>query len=159
MSDLSQRLAYKNNIARHLTEMSRLSGRDVSRNELLSIEATASVRESASRIREAPSRCFEIGFDEKASARFLELIKKLHQLNPSSIYVWTTLSSYCGVLGLPSIMELNLGFEYSSSREGIIVLVTANFLDKLLLDFYEAAAGERRLKVELMGENWSKVHY
>ena len=100
-----------------------------------------------------------MGFAEKSSARFQMFVHALGQLNPSPVYVWTPLSNVCGLLRPVSLSEVNFGFDFAVNPEGILVIMTADLLDKMLLDYSAGEAGEELLEVEIAGERWAQARY
>jgi hypothetical protein len=102
---------------------------------------------------------FEVGFQAKQEARFAEFVRKLAQANSDDVYVWTDASNSCGLLRPVPLLDLDLAFPFDWSPDGVLVLITADFADKLLLDFFEDDSGEPRLAVEVSGAHWGHVRY
>lgn len=158
--EMVRRLTYRHNIASHLSQLSHLVNREVTADDLLSLEATEAIREqSRSLLKNDPLKKFQIQFSEKAEARFAAFIKNLHALNPKPIYIWTDHTIECGLYEVGSILEINFKFEYSKFPAGIMSFVTKDFSDKLLLDFFEESNGERFIEIELTGDHWPSCTY
>jgi len=145
------------NIARHLTELSHLTKRQVTEAELLSLEQTRDLRERSASAPKA-SQKFQIPFAERGSTRFLELIRAAYDRNPGPIYLWTEGAISCGVLKLGSILHFNTAFDFGIERNGVISLVSEDLGSRIVLDFYEED-GEQILEVELAGSEWGDLRY
>ena len=158
MTHAPARMALNKNLPRHLSELSRLVGREVTREDLMSLEETEAIREQAKRVKLVPFWTFEIPFADKSSPRFRWLMKGLAALNPTPVYVWTPLSNVCGLLRPVALSDVNFGFDFNLSAEGILVILTADLSDKLLLDYSEES-DEQKLEIELSGEHWGTARY
>ena len=154
MSDLQQAVAFRMNIGRHLTQLSQLTGSLVKQEMLLSVKDTESERERAKMIEFAPAHHAAVGFPERSSARFQQLIAALRKMNPSKVYIWTPLSNVCGVLRPVPLGNIRWDFEFDLIPEGILILLTEDLCDKMLLDFSENSAMRQELEIELSGQHW-----
>ncbi len=141
---------------RHLRELGQLVGRTLTADDLLSIEDTESLRVHALSVVRAPSWRCQIPFADMQSPRFAHLVEKLQMANPSPVYVWTLLSNICGILRPIALSELRFDFDFTSLPDGILVLLTADFQNQMLLDFSEGEAAEQRLEIEVSGAQWAK---
>lgn len=153
------RLRQKLNLKRYLAELSALTGGSVQADELVSLEQTASLREAQQKFGALPTSSSEIPFSERGSERFKEFVRRLHDTNPSSVYVWTQRTIDCGALLIPSLMAIRWDFDFAVNEEGMLAFVTSDMADSLLLDFSELHNGEQRMKVETQGANWEGVAY
>jgi hypothetical protein len=159
MNDLSRKLAYCRNIKAYLSQLKALTNQDVTEEDLLSLDVVEDIREKSKGLIEKPKRKLVIPFEEKKEVRFQRFVQNLNQLNPSPVYIWTESTNSCGLFEIPSIAKFNFDFEYSVNREGIIVLLTKDFTDKMVLDFGEDAKGARLLEIELIGDHWPSATY
>ncbi len=159
MSDLEQRLAYKKNLKYCLLELAHLTKKQPSESQLLPLNAKDGIRKEASQLQGKPCLKFRIDFEGKKSPRFSHFVERLYQSNPSPIYIWTELTDACGLFEIDSILEFDFGFSYDVNREGLILLLAKNMIDKMTLDFYENSQGQKILEVEITGDNWSTVIY
>ncbi|NIM40576.1 MAG: hypothetical protein GTN84_06165 [Hydrogenophaga sp.] len=143
----------------YLEELAPLVGAPVAVAELGPIEQPAALQKAAKVIDPEPLQSFEMPFSERCSAQFLDFIKRLCCANPSAVYIWTPRTDACGVYlaGPISTIKYNFGFDINS--EGVLVFLTEDVQDRLLLDFFSSSAGEHRMKVEVQGRNWSEVKY
>ncbi|RYZ09382.1 MAG: hypothetical protein EOO73_03540 [Myxococcales bacterium] len=158
MSELANKLAYRNEIRRHLAELTRLLGREVRADELLSLEDTQRVR-GALNGEEEPSRSFVIPFDDKSSPRWALFVSNLSATLSGNVYLWTPASNECGLLRPVPLGAVDFTFEFETIPEGIVSIVSEELGDRMVLDFSEEAQQGRVLEVEQFGETWGKVAY
>lgn len=159
MPSSSGKLRQKLNLKRYLAELSALTGGSVQDDELVSLEQTAALREAQQKFGALPMSFSEISFSERGSERFREFVRRLHDANPSPVYVWTQRTIDCGALLIPSLMAIRWDFDFAVNEEGMLAFVTSDMADSLLLDFSELHDGEQRMKVETQGANWEGVAY
>jgi len=101
---------------------------------------------------------FDIPFSEKSGTRFRAFLRHLADANPSDVYIWTPASNICGVLKPLSLSEFDVAFPFDVNPEGVLVILTADFSDQLLLDYSDEGQG-KMLEAEVSGEHWSRVVY
>jgi hypothetical protein len=159
MSDLSRKLAYRRNIKGYLSQLKALTGQEVNEKDLMPLEIVEDIREKSKVLIQKPKQKLVIPFEEKEEIRFQRFVQNLNQLNPDPIYIWTESTNSCGLFGIPSIAKFNFDFEYSVSRKGIIVLLTKDLTDKMVLDFGDDPKGARLLEIELIGDHWPSATY
>ncbi len=157
MTRLAVRLTQKVNLPQHLRELSHLVGRKVEPEELLSLAETEAVRAQGMTVQRLPSWRCELRFSDKRSARFGRLLQAIRERNPSPVYLWTPLSNDCGLLRPVSLSDVQFDFGFAVNRDGIVVLLTADLQDRMLLDFSEGPDGELLLEVEVAGANWGQA--
>ena len=75
------------------------------------------------------------------------------------VYLWTPRTIDCGVLLVPSLDVVKFDFDFDVNEEGILVLLSSDLVDRLLLDFSKSCTGEERMTVESQGINWMHVDY
>jgi hypothetical protein len=158
MTDVYARLAYKRELPRHLTVLGKLLNRQVNAQNLLSLDETDAIRERSKSVVRRPSSRFTIRFSDKTGPRFQALIRTLQDRNPSPVLVWTLSADVCGFPRPVQLSEIDFGFEFDLEPNGVLVFITEDLCDKLLLDYFEED-GERLLEVELSGAHWGDVHY
>ncbi|WP_445371981.1 hypothetical protein ACH518_04160 [Methylomonas sp. HW2-6] len=156
MIEKDKNIAYKRNIAKYLQELNRFCKKKPVENELLSLDETQNIRDNSKALDTAIVRRHRIGFDKKNDEKFLDFVGSLYEKNRSNIYIWTPLTMACGTYKIDSILDFNFGFEFDSNPEGIVVLLTSNFTDKITLDFSMDESGKRILDIDLVGDNWGK---
>jgi hypothetical protein len=78
----------------------------------------------------------------------------LEKMNPVGVYIWTPASNVCGVLAPVSLQTIQWGFGFDLIKEGILVLLTADLADKMLLDFSQNSSGDHDLEIEVSGSKW-----
>ena len=159
MTRLAGRLTQKVNLPQHLRELSQLVGRKVEPEELLSLAETEAVRAQGMTVQRLPSWRCELRFSDKRSARFGRLLQAIRERNPSPVYLWTPLSNDCGLLRPVPLSDVRFDFDFAVNRDGIVVLLTADLQDRMLLDFSEGPDGEHLLEVAVAGAHWGQATY
>lgn len=159
MTTSAEKLRQKLNLKKYLSELSTLTGRAVQSDELGSLAQVNSIREAGQKFREQPGKSCEIPFSDRTSERFKGFVEALHNANPSPIYLWTPRTIWCGALLLPSLEAVRFGFNFAVNEEGILVFLTSDLEDRLLLDFSGSPSAEQTMKLEVQGANWAKVAY
>jgi hypothetical protein len=157
MSELEKTLAFRNNMRRHLTQLSRLTGRIVAKEDLLSLDETEALRARSKAVAYTPSWRRTMKFAEKSTARFQRLVARWHEQNSSGAYVWTPLSNDCGVMRPLDLASIHWGFDFELIPDGILVVLAADLNDKIILDFSESQEGDRELELEVSGKDWGNA--
>src|SRR4029078_12642524 len=98
MSDLATRLAFETHLEQHLSQLSQLVGRQVQSQDLLSVEESKKIRQKSKTKQPAPAWRCNLKFSEKSGDRFRKLVDALEHMNPTPVFIWTQLSSICGLL-------------------------------------------------------------
>ena len=155
----SSKIQYKRSIASYLQELKELTGKDIDPISLCSLEEIEEIRQKSLPIKDANKVEFTMKFVEKSSERFRNFIASLDKANNSSVYVWTDKSNVCGLYRVNSINAINFSFAFDVNTNGIVVFLTDDFEDKLLLDFYRDSKEEEMLEVVIQGRNWSKISF
>lgn len=159
MIDRQQELRRRLDLKACLAEFEVLSGRTIREDELLPLDLTPSIRErSKAVLKGKPVKKWNVAFRERCSEQFDRFVDSLFALNPSTVYVWTNRANTCGLLQLGSIRHVNFCFDFSALSDGIVVFLTSDLRDNMLLD-WEEADGDQRLTVELTGENWPSAKF
>lgn len=156
--NLSRSLRRKLSTQRYMEELSCLTGGNVSPGDLCSIEATMNIQERVLFFSGLPCSHADIDFFDKTSFRFYDFISRLEALNDSRVYIWTPRTVDCGAFLGGKIGGINFEFNHDINDEGILVFLTEDLQDRLLLDFY-VDDGSYRLRVEVQGNNWFGVKY
>ena len=146
-------------MSRHLTELRSLVGRPVQTDEILSLEETEVVRVQSTGVIRAQAWREEIRFAEKAESRFLDLVRAIGVLNPSLVYIWTPLSNICGLLRPVMMNKINFAFDFGINADGVLSIITEDFQNELLFDFFEDESGEEMLDIRVSGKHWGAVKY
>lgn len=149
--------AFKVNIDRHLAQLSRLLGRVVRAESLLSLSETELLRTEASAVKRVPRSRHTFDFVEKRGPWFGCLLRQLAQANPTDVYVWTPFSNVCGLHPAVPLSSVRLGFDFDLIPEGALVLLPTNLEDRMLLDYSEDAGGKERIVMELEGPAWGTI--
>lgn len=155
----SEKLRKKLSMKMYLKELTVLAGRPVQANELGSVEKAVSVRKAGQKFSTLDAASFEIPFADLSSERFRRFVRKLYNANPSSVYVWSPRTIDCGVFLMPSIAAINFDFDFEINEEGILVFLTNDLKDRLLVDFFILSQSHKRSKVEVQGNNWGEIIY
>ena len=159
ISSSSEKLCQKLKMKKYLEELTVLVRHPVKSADLGSVEQAASIREAAKKLSVSDAASSEITFVDRSSERFKKFVRCLHDANPSQVYVWTPRTIDCGVLLVPSLSAIDFDFDFAVNEEGILVFLTDDLEDRLLLDFFILPADEKRMKIETQGANWGKVIY
>jgi hypothetical protein len=159
MTKLQEKNQLKRLLPSYLSELKALTGLDIDSESLSSIEDTEKIRNEASSIENTDINKFAIDFEEKNSERFKKFVASLNEANSSPVYIWTNRSNFCGLHKINSINMIDFSFPFEINQEGIIVFLTEDINDKLLLDFSCNSKDQEVLEVELQGKNWALIHY
>ena len=159
MSELYDRLAFPKHIGQHLAQLSQLAGREVRSEDLLSLEETNAIRKKSKETQRAPAWRRDLAFSDKSSDRFRKLVDALEQLNPSPVFIWTHLSNVCGLLRPVPLRSVNFDFAFNVDPEGILVVVTSDLCDKMLLDYSLGPDDAQLLELEISGRSWGTSQY
>jgi hypothetical protein len=159
MQSASEKLKRKLGLKAHLAELAAVLGRPVGVEELGTPQQAVGLRDGAKGLASQPVTTFEMPFADRMSERFRAFVAKLHAANPSPIYVWIPTTIDCGAILLPSVVDINFGFDFEINDEGILSFVTADLADRLLLDLFVSSAGDQRMRVEIQGANWTQATY
>lgn len=156
MGKLQDAVAFRASLDQHLAQLSRLTGNIIHKDNLLSLEETKNLREKAKSVNYSPAWRRTVPFADKSTPRFRDFICALRELNPNPVYLWTPLSNVCGVSNPVALDTIRWGFEFDLIPDGILVLLTGDLIDKLLLDFSEETTGDKQLEIDVSGKNWGK---
>lgn len=149
----------KKNLHLYMSELKFLSFMPVDEDQVSHVEKVEQIRAGQGKIKEFPISRFSIPFTERLTKRFGEFVEKLNEENSNKVYIWTENSNRCGLFAANNIKEVNFEFPFDVNSEGIIVLLSENIEDKMLLDFYLDVNGQQMLEVELQGRCWSFIAF
>lgn len=155
----SEKLRQKLSLKMYLVELAALTGRPVQADELIGLEQTATLRAAQQKFGAQASASFEILFSDRRAERFKKFVRRLHDANPSPVYVWTPRTVDCGALLVSSLGAIRWDFDFTVNEEGMVAFVTSDLADSLLLDLSDLPTGEQCMKVETQGQNWMSVTY
>lgn len=155
----SEKLLQKLHFKKYLAELSVLVGRDISSENLLSLEQTKAIRQASLKFDTQPKAQYRIPFSEKSENRFRSFIQRLSSANSSSIFVFTPRTITCGVFPIASLEQIKWEFDFSINGEGILGFLTEDICDSLLLDFSESDFNQQELTVEVKGHNWLSCRF
>jgi hypothetical protein len=158
MSDLSTKLAQAKHRDQYLAELRHFLRSRVGSLELLSIDETTKTLDASKNRNRAVGSKLRIPFYEKSSPRFRTFINQLASLVECPVYLCLPLARVCGLPPVAPLVDINFDFDFDASPDGILVVITADLGDKLLLDYSEDD-GARWVDVEVSGERWSKARY
>lgn len=158
-SSLSEKLRQKLHLKEYLQELEALTGRAVQAGELGSLEQVATIRQIVQKFDAQPVVAFETAFSDRTSERFKRFVERLRNANSSPVYVWTPRTISCGALIVSSLDAVQFGFDFAINKEGILVFLTSDLEDRLLLDFSTTPTGEQCMRVETQGTNWAKIAF
>ena len=159
MTNVTNRREYLNNIDSYLLELEMLADLKLSKDDLSSLKEVENIRDAALNLKSSQSSKFEIDFIDKSSDRFVHYIQNICQTNDDQVYLWTSKTNSCGLYKVDSISHVNFSFPFEINKEGVLVFLTADVNDKLLLDFTIDDAGKKVIEVETQGLNWPSVEF
>lgn len=159
MTNIRTKNEYLSNIAPYLLELGVLANKAVNKHELSSVEEVDRIRAYALGIAHLPVVKFKIGFSEKNSFQFSRYIQHLYDVNREQVYIWTAKTNICGLYKIGSIKDVDFSFPFELNEEGIVVFLSVDMKDRLLLDFSIDSLGNEIVDVESQGLNWPHVKY
>ncbi len=151
---LSQKLLYNQYIKPHFIALNSIVSHKIDIADLINISDTINLREKAQELQHKPLYEFEIPFTEKKTIKFDNFLQALHEQNDQPVLVWIKHTIDCGAYKMNSILDLNTQFSFTDPPGDIVVFVTNDNKDKLLLDCYVNQDGEEMLLIEIQGDNW-----
>ena len=159
MTNIKNKREYLSNIAPYLLELVILANKTVNKSDLSSVDKVDEVRAGASNLENLPIEKFTVDFSEKNDARFSSYVQGLYDANNEEVYLWTSKTNICGLYKVGSIKDVNFSFPFELNDEGVVVFVSADLENKLLLDFSVDPTGNKIVEVEAQGLNWSNIKY
>jgi len=159
MTEPNYKLAAHRCLPTHLAQLAELLGRTVVASELMTLELTEEVRAQSKLVAPQPTWQQEIAFADRVGARFINLIKRLGEAHSVQVLIWTPLSNKCGLLHAVDLEAIKFGFQFDTIAEGIIVILTVDFMNKMVLDYSDDDLGNQRICVEVCGASWGRIAY
>ena len=147
-----ERIAFKKNIKVYLETLKALTGYEVNPKDLCSLSELDEAKKYAEKLREMPMLSYEFDRNGFPGRDFTNFLNDLNKSNPSHVYVWMSYSNFCGLYKLNSLFEFKFDKVYESVSDGVVVLMSDDYKDRLLID-----ADELSVTIELKGENWINV--
>lgn len=157
--DRLKKIAQKSLMKPYLAELHMLLGREISQEDLCTLEQTEALRKASQKCIEQATTACEIDFSEKETDRFRSFIEKLSAANSLPIYLWTPRTIDCGTLMVTSLQDIAFSFDFDANEMGTLAIVTSDSCDKLLLDWFTSETNDQRLKLETQGTHWAHVRY
>lgn len=148
---------FKKSLAIYLAELKEITAQDIDSKCLTSPEKAKGLAIEASSIEDKDISKLVFDFDKKDSKEFKELVLSLKKCNERPMYIWTPRTKICGLYKPVAIDSINFSFEFDINVEGIMVLITEDFSDKILLDFYRDESNNKILELEVQGINWTPL--
>ena len=144
---------------RYLAELGILSNRIVDE-EAISADISEVLDSNQSHSLESfPVLKFSMPFYELKGEKFKTFIEELFSRNDGEIYILTPRTKACGLFKVSSINSISFQFPFEINPEGILVFLTSDLKDKLLLDFSLDSSGKKMLEIEVRGQHWSNAMY
>ncbi len=159
MSDRRSLIRNKINLKDYLKELSALVGYPVSGTELGDIESGIDIRSRYRKYTGKPKRVSDTLFLALKTPRFAAFVDDLRQANPSPVYIVTAGTMDCGTFLVPSLGAIKWDFDFWINSAGILVFLSSDLEDSLLLDFSISDASEHILKIETQGDHWGRIAY
>lgn len=159
MTNIKIKREYLSNIAAYLLELGMLANKVVNKDDLSSVEEVDEVRAGTANLENLTTEKFKVGFSEKDGSQFQSYIQGLYDTNNEQVYLWTGKTNSCGLYKVGSIKDVNFSFSFDLNEEGIVVFLSVDMKDKLLLDFSIDSSGNEIVEVESQGLNWPNIKY
>lgn len=144
----------RTNLPKYIEELNNLLDTAKGNYQLLNLKNTDKVLQRAYQINN-PKKTFQLKFYEKD--KFLqECFTKCSKKPPDKAYFYIDFSKDCGITFIDSLLMIKTDFSFSSEHAGIIVIISEDLNNKIVLDYYEENE-DSIIEIELCGEEWSKV--
>ena len=157
-SENREKIQYKINLTPYMLELNNFVLKRKGESDLLSIEKTRMNIEKSKNLDRMVLLKKTIPFAEKSSEKFKKYISLLQKANPAGVYIWLERTSICGTTIISSLKDINWGFDFNCSKNGVVEFVSTDLQDKILFDFFEED-GEQLLEIEVQGTNWPKINW
>lgn len=154
MIDISTRVVRNSKLGAYLLQLRELVGRQVSEKELSTIADLERIQAGSAKLADREKTVLRLTLEVLHGRRFADYVRRLKDANSNAVYIWLHATSACGVCSVPSIVDVNFKFDHLKIPEGVIVFLTADYKDRLLLDFDTEA-----VEVEAQGDSWSSVKF
>lgn len=142
-----RRLYGKQYLNKYLLELNLLTNKPVNETNLLSIIETDNIKF----LSDEYNYKITIAFDNKSE--LADVISKMLNGKDCPCYLFTGYSDDCGALRIDSLESFNIDFSFNDEHSGLIRIISEDFRNKLVLDFFEEN-NEYSLEIEIYGKNW-----
>lgn len=160
MTDRKSRISYLANINKYLASLAKIVGKEVKREDLLSLEEVEKLRQKKANYLNYSVNRHEVSFSCLTPTEVQKFFEELYLLNKKSTYLWIEGSNECGLLMLPSIKSINYSFLFDPGLIQILTFSTVDLEDRLLLDIDLNEDNQPlMLTIESQGKNWSSIKY
>jgi len=139
-----RRLIGKQYLPVYLTELNKLIKNVVVADDLLSIQDSDNIYSTV--FSDEPIDRFTTSFEKKDRLKIL--FESIESAESLKYILFTAYSHECGAIRIGSLVNFNVDFDFDDEHSGLIILISNNLLQKILLDFYEEG-GERYIDVEI----------
>jgi hypothetical protein len=153
----SKRIAFARHLGRHLSELTRVLGRNVRREDLLSLEESEAILARSKATLRAPDWKITVPFEDKNLPWFRDFTRALGSAHAGRVYLWTPLASDCGLPKSVFLSEIDFGFPFDLNPEGILEVLTDDLKDRLILDYSLGEGDRAELEIEVSGPRWGGV--
>ncbi len=151
---MSEKLTYKFFIKKYLPLISTLCNKEITEDELVSLEENKNLFSAFKDIPYNNIYKFIIGYELLKTNEFNDYIKSLHQLNANPVYVSCEYTRECGLYLLDSIFNFNYNVKFEQVTGGVIGFITQNIENALLLDFDIDELGNKIIEISVSGLKW-----
>lgn len=159
MNNINDKIQFKKTINSYLLEIKEFIGTDITPNLLSSREDMEEIRNKSYVLNDLEKLNFVMNFDLRKSKRFKQFIANLDKANNRPVYIWTEKSNVCGLYKASSIKAINFSFKFDVNDDGMVIFLTEDCNDRLLLDFYIDYKERKMLDLEVKGKNWFSVPF
>ena len=158
-TERKRKIQLKTNIVAYLSQLKQLTRINVVSEDLLSLSETAEITKRSSHLEKLDKICFTTNFEFKNSERFKRFITNLSKANNSLVYIWLEKTNYCGLYKAASINDIDFSFRFDLDPNGIIVFMTEDLNNRLLLDFYRDWEERETIEIKIQGKQWYCVAF
>jgi hypothetical protein len=157
INDLRKQREMRKAFLSYSSKIELLTGSKLNQGKLLDIEKSEDFRKKSNLYLSDKTFKTVVNFSEKLNEKFKALIEKLHNANPSPIYIWLEDSNTQGLYKVCSLKSIDFSFPFNIDTNGVIVFRTEDLNEKMLMDFFYDDDGEEMLEIELQGNNWPQL--
>ena len=122
-------------LAPYLEDASKLLKREVTKNDLISVEQTNAILNLNSFPKRQVTYSNTLRFDDKPT--LMDEIRSHVMEWDTAYFFYLTKVECCGMVEIPSLSDFNWNFSFNDERHGMIYFLRKDKKERILLDFYE----------------------
>ncbi len=160
MIDRKSRISYLVNIKKFISNLERITGKEVNREDIEAIDVAYTIRQKPAKYFDYPLNKLELSYSLIKLEILSAFFDRLYHSNNTPVYVWIDGVDECGLLKLPSIKSVNVSFFFDPGHIQVLTFTTVDSEDMLLLDIdLDDSNRPTMLTLEYQGKNWSSIEY